>query len=139
MFAALCYGVGMILTGILMFVSVYHVIAFDDLKCNYKNPIEQCRHLNALILPEYLAHALFTILFLFAGEFLTVLINIPVDIYHFMKYKNRPVMSGPGIYDPTTILNASILNEAVKEGWFKMAFYLLCFFYYLYGLVTSLM
>ncbi|XP_018496337.1 protein cornichon homolog 1 [Galendromus occidentalis] len=138
-FAAVCYGLGMILNGILMFVAVFHVIAFDELKCSYKNPIEQCRSLNVLILPEYVIHAVFTVLFLLAGEFLTVLINLPLDAFHLMKYMNRPVMSGPGIYDPTIILNANILNQAVREGWVKMAFYLLGFFYYLYGLVSSLM
>ena len=45
---------------------------------------------------------------------------------------NRPVMSGPGLYDPTSIMNADELYKAQREGWFKLAFYLLSFFYYLY-------
>ena len=48
------------------------------------------------------------------------------------RYMSRPVMSGPGLYDPTSIMNADELNKAQKEGWIKMAFYLLSFFYYLY-------
>lgn len=44
-------------------------------------------------------------------------------------------MSGPGLYDPTTIMNADILAYCQKEGWCKLAFYLLSFFYYLYGSV----
>ena len=50
---------------------------------------------------------------------------------------NRPVMSGPGLYDPTTIMNADQLSRAQKEGWIKLAFYLLSFFYYLYRYVDS--
>lgn len=46
---------------------------------------------------------------------------------------SRPVMSCPGLYDPTTIMNADILAFCQKEGWCKLAFYLLSFFYYLYG------
>lgn len=42
-----------------------------------------------LILPEYVFHALFTVLFLIAGEFLTVLLNLPLDAFHVMKYMNR--------------------------------------------------
>lgn len=42
-------------------------------------------------------------------------------------------MSCPGLYDPTTIMNADILAFCQKEGWCKLAFYLLSFFYYLYG------
>ena len=45
----------------------------------------------------------------------------------------RPVMSGPGLYDPTSIMNADVLNKCQREGWIKLAFYLLSFFYYLYG------
>lgn len=44
-------------------------------------------------------------------------------------------MSCPGLYDPTTIMNADILAFCQKEGWCKLAFYLLSFFYYLYGWV----
>ena len=50
---------------------------------------------------------------------------------------HRPVMSGPGLYDPTTIMNADELSRAMKEGWCKLAFYLLSFFYYLYRLVNE--
>lgn len=49
------------------------------------------------------------------------------------RYKNRPVMSGPGLYDPTSIMNADTLSKCQREGWIKLAIYLLSFFYYLYG------
>lgn len=26
-------------------------------------------------------------------------------------------MSGPGLYDPTSIMNTDILNKCMKEGW----------------------
>ena len=52
---------------------------------------------------------------------------------------HRPVMSGPGLYDPTTIMNADQLSRAQKEGWVKLAFYLLSFFYYLYRYVVVVM
>jgi len=38
-----------------------------------------------------------------------------------------------GLYDPTSIMNADTLNKCQREGWIKLAFYLLSFFYYLYG------
>jgi len=41
-------------------------------------------------------------------------------------------MSGPGLYDPTTVMNADSLSRCMKEGWVKLAFYLISFFYYLY-------
>ena len=42
-------------------------------------------------------------------------------------------MSGAGLYDPTNIMNQDVLNKCQREGWIKLAFYLLSFFFYLYG------
>jgi len=53
------------------------------------------------------------------------------------RYNSRPVMSSPGLYDPTTIMNADQLNRAMREGWIKLAFYLISFFYYLYRQVHT--
>ncbi|KAH0620246.1 hypothetical protein JD844_020339 [Phrynosoma platyrhinos] len=86
-----------------------------------------------LVLPEYLIHAFFCVMFLCATEWLTLGLNMPLLAYHIWRYMSRPVMSGPGLYDPTTIMNADILAYCQKEGWCKLAFYLLSFFYYLYG------
>lgn len=44
-------------------------------------------------------------------------------------------MSEHGLYDATTIMNADVLGKCQREGWIKLSFYLLSFFYYLYGLV----
>ncbi|XP_026684529.1 protein cornichon, partial [Diaphorina citri] len=111
----------------------FQVIAFDELKVDYKNPIDQCNSLNPLVLPEYLAHAIFNLFYVLCGEFVSFLINLPLLVYHINRYRNRPVMSGYGLYDPTSIMNADTLNKCQREGWIKLAFYLLSFFYYLYG------
>lgn len=137
-FAAFCYILALILTAVLIFFAIFHIIAFDELKTDYKNPIDQCGSLNPLVLPEYFIHILFTFLFITAMEWFTVLLNIPLIIYHIRRYINRPVMSGPGLYDPTTIMNADELNQAQKEGWIKLAFYLISFFYYLYCMIYTL-
>ncbi|NWU96723.1 CNIH1 protein, partial [Upupa epops] len=140
------------------------IIAFDELKTDYKNPIDQCNTLNPvssslervfvndnqrselltrvflfqLVLPEYLIHAFFCVMFLCAAEWLTLGLNMPLLAYHIWRYMSRPVMSCPGLYDPTTIMNADILAYCQKEGWCKLAFYLLSFFYYLYGMIYVL-
>ena len=48
------------------------------------------------------------------------------------RFRNRKVLSGFGIYDPTLIMNGDVLNFEMKEGWIKLAFYMISFFYYLY-------
>ena len=94
--------------------------------------------LEPLVLPEYILHVLFNFLFLIAGEWFSLVLNAPLIAYHMHRYMNRPVMSGAGLYDPTSIMNADTLNKCQREGWIKLAFYLLSFFYYLYGMIYSL-
>ncbi|KAI5752126.1 hypothetical protein M8J77_014068 [Diaphorina citri] len=89
-FAAFSYIVALILDAFLIFFAIFHVIAFDELKVDYKNPIDQCNSLNPLVLPEYLAHAIFNTLFLLCGEFVSFLINLPLLVYHI----NRLVVFG---------------------------------------------
>lgn len=45
-FPALSYIVALIGDAFLIFFSIFHVIAFDELKTDYKNPIDQCNSLN---------------------------------------------------------------------------------------------
>jgi len=137
-FPAVTYIIALIADAFLIFFSIFHVIAFDELKTDYKNPIDQCNSLNPLVIPEYLLHIIFNIFFLLAGEFTSFFLNAPLIAYHIHRYKNRPVMSSPGLYDPTTIMNADNLAKCQREGWIKLAIYLLSFFYYLYGMISSL-
>lgn len=118
---------------------------------------------------------LFNVIFLLAGEWLTVILNLPLIAYHIHRlvffpvikkihflfiafvfflnfilkqlikfnflnhsYMHRPIMSGPGLYDPTTIMGAQQMNLITKEGWIKLLFYLISFFYYIYGMISSL-
>ncbi|KAJ8308074.1 hypothetical protein KUTeg_012948 [Tegillarca granosa] len=137
-FAAFCYILALILSAVLIFFAIFHIIAFDELKTDYKNPIDQCNSLNPLVLPEYFIHIFFTVFFLFAQRWGTMAFNLPLAAYHIRRYINRPVMSGPGLYDPTSIMNSDELNRAMKEGWVKLAFYLVSFFFYLYSMIYEL-
>ncbi|KPI92914.1 Protein cornichon [Papilio xuthus] len=132
-FPAFSYIIALIVDAFLIFFSIFHVIAFDELKTDYKNPIDQCNSLNPLVLPEYLLHLLINLLFLLSGEWFSLFLNVPLILYHIHRYRTRPVMSGPGLYDPTSIMNADVLTICQREGWIKLAFYLLSFFFYLYG------
>lgn len=50
-FPAFSYIVALIIDAFLIFFSIFHVIAFDELKTDYKNPIDQCNSLNPVIQP----------------------------------------------------------------------------------------
>lgn len=45
-FSAGSYIIALISDAFLIFFSIFHVIAFDELKTDYKNPIDQCQSLN---------------------------------------------------------------------------------------------
>ena len=132
----------------LIFLGVHHVIAVDELKTDFKNPIDHCKLMNPLLITEYGVHFVMTLLFLLVGEWITVLINLPLLAYNVHRlYKaftkspaSKPLLSRlSSIYDPTNIMNSDQLSRATREGWVKLFFSLFAFFYYIYGLIHTLM
>ncbi|KAM7329727.1 hypothetical protein ACRRTK_011340 [Alexandromys fortis] len=149
-FAAFCYMLTLVLCASLIFFVIWHIIAFDELRTDFKNPIDQgnpararerlknieriCCLLRKLVVPEYSIHGLFCLMFLCAAEWVTLGLNIPLLFYHLWRYFHRPADGSEVMYDAVSIMNADILNYCQKESWCKLAFYLLSFFYYLYSL-----
>ena len=102
-FAAFTYICALVIDAFLIFFAIFHVskhyiarhyfikmtfqiIAFDELKTDYKNPIDQCASLNPLVLPEYILHIVFNILFLMAGEWFSIALNAPLIAYHVHRW-----------------------------------------------------
>jgi len=137
-FVAFCYLFALIAVAFCIFFAIYTVICIDELRTDYKDPIEQCRNLNQLVLPEYAVQAAFTLLFVMTLQIIATIFNVPLAVYHIIRYINRPVISGPGIYDPTTIMNADQLSRVSWEGSIKLGFYLVSFFYYLYAMIYTI-
>ena len=163
-FAAFCYISALILTAVLIFFAIWHLIAFDELQHDYKNPVDQCNSLNPLVIPEYTCHAVIILLMFCSSEATSAILNFPLKrnhkflpqifsyglitlfcdfydqlAYHAWRYSKRPRgMTKAGLYDATTIMNRDSLNFAMYEGWTKMAFYFLSFFYYLYSMIYVL-
>ncbi|CED83666.1 ER vesicle integral membrane protein involved in establishing cell polarity, signaling and protein degradation [Phaffia rhodozyma] len=107
------------------------IIMFSDLECDYINPIDLCNKLNAFVLPEMIAHAGLTTLFLLSGQWLAFLFNAPLVAYNANK-----IFKGQQSYDATEIFRT--LPGHKKEAFIKLGFYLLCFFYYLYRMILAL-
>lgn len=103
-----------------------------------------------LVLPEYGIHIGVTIMLLVCGFWFTFIFNIPLLAYHIwrlavcvmstakgylhiiFRYTQRPAMSGPGLYDPTEVMNRSQLQLHTREGFMKVGFYVVSFLVYLY-------
>lgn len=77
-FAAFCYIAALILTAVLIFFAIWHLIAFDELQHDYKNPVDQCNSLNPLVLPEYASHAVIILLMLTSSEVTSAILNLPL-------------------------------------------------------------
>ena len=78
-------------SAILIFFAIWHLIAFDELQHDYKNPVDQCNSLNPLVLPEYGCHALILVLMFSSNEISSAILNIPLLAYHIYRYSKRPV------------------------------------------------
>lgn len=115
----------------LLFGMVFFVIMFSDLESDYINPIDLCNKLNQFVLPEYGAHAFLALLFLLWGQWTAFLWNLPLLVYNGNKVFKKNHM-----YDATEIFRT--LSAHQKETYFKLAFYLLSFFYYLYRMIVAL-
>ncbi|XP_051901027.1 protein cornichon homolog 2 isoform X1 [Pristis pectinata] len=152
-FAAFCYMLTLVLCASLIFFVIWHIIAFDELGTDFKNPIDQCNPIRArerlrniericsllrkLVLPEYSIHGLFCVMFTCAGEWVTLGLNIPLLFYHLWRYFHRPADGSELLYDPASVMSAEILNYYQKESWCKLSFYLISFFYYLYSVTED--
>ena len=92
------------------------------------------------VLPEMIAHAFLTLLFLLSGQWLAFLLNAPLVAYNVNKWVcihfahttrlTIRIMSKNHMYDATEIFRT--LSGHKKESFIKLGFYLVSFFYYLY-------
>jgi len=115
----------------LLFGTVFFIIMFSDLEVDYINPVDLCNKLNMFILPENGAQAFLTVLFLFSGQWLTFIINLPLMAFNINKIVNKDRM-----FDATEIFRTVPAHK--KESFIKLGFYVLCFFYYLYRMIVAL-
>eukprot|EP00071_Canis_lupus_P001930 XP_003432365.1 protein cornichon homolog 2 [Canis lupus familiaris] len=154
-FAAFCYMLTLVLCASLIFFVIWHIIAFDELRTDFKNPIDQGNPARARERLKNIERicCLLRKVSVSAGsgrlvaqlsptrcdpEQLTLGLNIPLLFYHLWRYFHRPADGSEVMYDAVSIMNADILNYCQKESWCKLAFYLLSFFYYLYSMVYTL-
>ncbi|XP_074087116.1 protein cornichon homolog 2 isoform X1 [Macrotis lagotis] len=128
-FAAFCYMLTLVLCASLIFFVIWHIIAFDELRTDFKNPIDQgnpararerlknieriCCLLRKLVVPEYSIHGLFCLMFLCAAEWVTLGLNIPLLFYHLWRH---PQLLSEGVLVQTRLLPALLLLLPVQYG-----------------------
>lgn len=106
-------------------------IMYSDLSCDYINPIDMCNKLNPYILPEIGVHAVTTLLLLVSGNWVSLLINIPLIAWNVKK-----VMDKDTSLDATEIFRT--INRHQTESFAKLGMYLVLFFWYLFQMISTL-
>ncbi|KAJ1977091.1 hypothetical protein H4R33_006292 [Dimargaris cristalligena] len=128
---AIAYLLGLLISGSLTFYAVWCIIMLSDLESDYINPVDLCSTLNAWVVPEVFLHSgLFTV-FLLNGQWIPALLNLPLLVWNINK-----MASETQFFDPTLVFRH--LPQYKKEGIIKAVFFLTCFFYYLYGMIVTL-
>ena len=118
-----CYILALILPCFLMLLALFQVVAFVDLNKSYDpNPNHLCCELKWLVLLECTAHVILTILFLYGGPKLSFVLNVPLLVYHFFRYKYHPFFLRAGSFEWITVVRLCNRNYA-NEGIFKLVFY----------------
>ncbi|KAJ2364184.1 hypothetical protein H4S01_003912 [Coemansia sp. RSA 2610] len=107
-FTALAYIIALIMAGVLLFGAVYFYV-----------------------MPEMAAQMFMFVVFLLMGEWFSMLVNLPLVAWNINK-----VVNSRQFYDATEVFRT--LSKHKQENFFKVAFYLLCFFYYLYSMIMTL-
>ncbi|KAJ1643248.1 hypothetical protein J3B02_002937 [Coemansia erecta] len=128
---AFLYILALIMAGVLLFGAVYFVIMLTDLECDYINPIDLANNLNTYVMPEMVAHLFLFVMFLLLGEWMSMLLNLPLVGWNVVK-----VVNARQFYDATEVFRT--LPKHKRENFVKVAFYLICFFYYLYSMIITL-
>ncbi|KAI8869395.1 ER-derived vesicles protein ERV14 [Ramicandelaber brevisporus] len=128
---AIAFLLGLIMAGGLLFGAVYVVIMLTDLECDYINPIDLCNNLNTLVMPLLGVHLFMTVMFLLTGCWLAFIINAV-----FLGWQMYKVSLRRHLFDATDIFRQ--LNARKWDEYFKVGFFLLSFFYYLFAMIFSL-
>lgn len=66
-------------------ICLLQLLGFSDLEADYMNPYELSSRINSVIIPEYLLHGAFCILFLLTGHWIIFLLSLPLAYYNLKQ------------------------------------------------------
>lgn len=131
------YMVCIILSGLLLFLSVYFMITLSDLESDYINSRECSSRLNFWTYPRIILQVCHTVLLVICRSWLLSFMSFPFTSW--LVYNALKVPSGnSGLFDPTEIHIRQNLRTAIKWSLVFMAYHMISFFLYMYLLVNTL-
>lgn len=111
-------------------LNLYQLLTLSDLEDDYINPYDSASRLNAVIVPEFVLHAVLCALFLLTWHWIILLITAPIAYYNmtlFMKQQH--------LIDVTEVFR--VLQTEKRKRIVKLAFYLFLFIIITVRLVIS--
>lgn len=133
----LVFATSLAVNGMELFLLVYFVITLSDLECDYLNAMECCARLNVWVNPKLGVHAFLTAILMLHGHWWLALGSLPLLIWLIVEARYPP--GDMGVYDPTRIHERDSLSNHLRRVMFCLAYYLLFFFVYLYGIIVSML
>ncbi|XP_027066337.1 protein cornichon homolog 1-like isoform X2 [Coffea arabica] len=104
----------------LIALNLYQIVSLSDLEADYLNPYESSSRINHVVIPEYLLHGAFSILFLLSGHWFFFLATLPAAYINLRKFMKRE-----HLIDVTEVFR--VLSVEKKLRVVKLGFYLLLF------------
>ncbi|GAA0145227.1 membrane traffic protein [Lithospermum erythrorhizon] len=102
----------------LLIMVVYQLMCLADLEFDYINPYDSASRINRIVLPEYIAQAALSFIYLVTGHWFMALLSIP-----YLYFNVRLYMQKQHLVDVTEIFN--LLNWEKKHRLFKLGHILL--------------
>ncbi|ODV91746.1 hypothetical protein CANCADRAFT_329 [Tortispora caseinolytica NRRL Y-17796] len=125
------YVFALVLNTASLFIQVFFTVMYSDLETDFINPIDLCNRLNPYMVPTAVVNYILTAVFLFTGNWLSVIFMLPVILWDANKmYKNNHIL------DATEIFRT--LNRHKNESFAKLGYHLVMFFYFLYRMIMAL-
>ena len=96
-----------------LFITVYFIVTLSDLECDYINARSCCEKLNKFVIPELIIKLIPSVIFLFTGHWIVLLLNLPLIVWYAYKFYKKP-LAHVSYFDPAEIHNRGELKIHVN-------------------------
>ncbi|KAI7866625.1 cornichon [Spinellus fusiger] len=125
------FACSVVVSGLLLFSSIYFIVMMADLECDYINPIDLCKSLNKYALTDMAVQCVLFLLFVVCSSWIAALIQLPLFVFHCSR-----ILKKNYLFDPTEIFRTLSAYKRVYAV--KAVFHVFCFFYFLYRMVAAI-
>ncbi|KAJ7023606.1 cornichon [Mycena alexandri] len=116
----------------LFFCALFSIMLFSEFEQNTMDQEDVCATLNQLALGEHIAPIFLAASFLLSFQGLAFVVTAPMAVYNIKKIRDKTYLLAV-----TELKFRRVPAWRWKEGWSKLGFYLLAFFFYLHCMISA--